>query len=110
MAKNPFDNLLEAIPKSIRNRYFLILVLFMAWMIFFDKHDVLTQWRLKDTVDQLKEEKVFYTNQIEKAEQERLELEINKEKIAREKYYMKRPGEDVFIIVDEDNDVKNNQE
>lgn len=101
MAKNPLDNLLEAIPKPIRNRYFLILVLFFGWMIFFDKHDVLTQWRLKSTVDQLNEEKEFYTDQIEEAEQERLQLEINKEKIAREKYYMKRPGEDVFIIVDE---------
>lgn len=101
MANNPFDQLLEFIPKPIRNRYFLILMLFLAWMLFFDKHDVLTQWRLKSTVNQLNEEKAFYTNQIEQAEEERLELEINKEKIAREKYYMKRPGEDVFIIVDE---------
>ena len=34
-------------------------------------------------------------------EKERLELEIDREKIAREKYYMKRPGEDVFIVVEE---------
>jgi cell division protein FtsB len=107
MAKNPIDQLLESIPKPIRNRYFLILVLFFAWMIFFDKHDVLTQWQLKNTVDQLKEEKAFYTNQIEQAEEERLELEINKEKIAREKYYMKRLGEDVFIIVDEKEETSN---
>jgi cell division protein FtsB len=68
---------------------------------------VLTQWQLKNTVDQLKEEKAFYTNQIEQAEEERLELEINKEKIAREKYYMKRLGEDVFIIVDEKEETSN---
>lgn len=101
MAKNPVDQLLEFVPAPLRNRYFLILLLFVGWMIFFDKHDVLTQWRLQSTVDQLNDEKAFYTEQIEHAEQERLELEINKEKIAREKYYMKRPGEDVFIIVDE---------
>ena len=101
MAKNPVDQLLELVPAPLRNRYFLILLLFVGWMIFFDKHDVLTQWRLQSTVDQLNDEKAFYTEQIEQAEQERLELEINKEKIAREKYYMKRPGEDVFIIVDE---------
>lgn len=101
MAKNPVDQLLELVPAPLRNRYSLILLLFVGWMIFFDKHDVLTQWRLQSTVDQLNDEKAFYTEQIEQAEQERLELEINKEKIAREKYYMKRPGEDVFIIVDE---------
>ena len=70
-------------------------------MIFFDKHDVITQYKLQKTVDKLEEEKAFYSEQIEKAEQERLELEIDREKIAREKYYMKRPGEDVFIVVEE---------
>ena len=98
---NPIDRIIELIPVQLRNRYFLILVLFFAWMIFFDKHDVLTQWNLQKTVDQLEEEKDFYNQQIEVAEQQRLQLELNKEKIAREKYYMKRPGEDVFIIVDE---------
>ena len=107
---NPLEQLFNLIPASLRNRYFLILVLFFAWMIFFDKHDILTQWNLQKTVDKLEEEKSFYSDQIEKAEQERLELEIDKEKIAREKYYMKKPGEDVFIIVDEKEDKNNSSQ
>lgn len=101
MRNNPIDQIVDLIPVQLRNRYFLVLVLFFAWMIFFDKHDILTQWSLQKTVDQLEEEKDFYNQQIEVAEEQRLQLELNKEKIAREKYYMKRPGEDVFIIVDE---------
>ena len=101
MKNNPIDQLIDLVPVQLRNRYFLVLVLFFAWMIFFDKHDVLTQWNLQKTVNQLEEEKDFYNQQIEVAEKQRLQLELNKEKIAREKYYMKRPGEDVFIIVDE---------
>lgn len=101
MRNNPIDQLVDLIPVQLRNRYFLVLVLFFAWMIFFDKHDILTQWSLQKTVDQLEEEKGFYKAEIEVAEEQRLQLELNKEKIAREKYYMKRPGEDVFIIVDE---------
>ncbi|GAB5553982.1 MAG: septum formation initiator family protein [Saprospiraceae bacterium] len=101
MRNNPIDQIIDLIPVQLRNRYFLVLVLFFAWMIFFDKHDILTQWSLQKTVDQLEEEKDFYNQQIDVAEEQRLQLELNKEKIAREKYYMKRPGEDVFIIVDE---------
>jgi cell division protein FtsB len=106
MRNNPLEQIVELIPVQLRNRYFLVLVLFFAWMIFIDQHDILTQWSLQKTVDQLEEEKDFYTNQIEKAEEQRLQLELDKEKIAREKYYMKRPGEDVFIIVDEKEEKK----
>ena len=102
MKNSPLDPILRYIPVQLRNRYFLLLVLFAGWMVFFDRHDILTQWNLQRTVDKLEEEKAFYTDQIENAEEERLELEIDKEKIVREKYYMKRPGEDVFIIVDEE--------
>ena len=98
---NPLESIFNLIPPALRNRYFFVLVAFFAWMIFFDKHDVITQYKLQKTVDKLEEEKAFYSEQIEKAEQERLELEIDREKIAREKYYMKRPGEDVFIVVEE---------
>lgn len=102
MRNNPLEPILKAIPPQLRNRYVLIILLFFAWMVFFDKHDIITQWRLQKTVDKLEEEKEFYSNEIDQAEEERLELEIDKEKIAREKYYMKRPNEDVYIIVDED--------
>ncbi len=104
---NPLQSLLEQIPPPLRNRYFLVLVAFFAWMIFVDKHDFLTQWRLQKTVNKLEEDKAYYSKQIEVAKQERLDLDLNKEKFAREQYYMKKPGEDVFIIVkDEDNKQK----
>lgn len=46
----------------------------------------------------MKQEKEEYTEKIEQAKKERLDLEVNKEKFAREKYYMKKNNEDVFII------------
>lgn len=102
MRQNPLQDLLRYVPGPLRNKYILALVLFFAWMIFIDKHDVVTQFQLQQTVEKLEEEKGFYTDKIGEAEQERLDLEVNKEKIAREKYFMKKRGEDVFIIVDED--------
>lgn len=102
MRQNPLQDLLRYVPAPLRNKYVLALTLFFAWMIFIDKHDVLTQFQLQRNVEKLEEEKEFYSEKIQEAEQERLDLEVNKEKIAREKYYMKKRGEDVFIIVDED--------
>ncbi len=101
MSQFSLEDFIERIPKPFRNRYFIVLMLFLIWMTFGDRHNVRTQWNLQKTVDKLEEEKQYYTDQIEVAEQERLELEIDKEKLAREKYYMKKPGEDVYIIVDE---------
>ena len=100
--KNPLQVLLEEIPAFLRNKYILALILFFGWMLFFDKHDVITQWRLQRTVNRLEEDKAFYREKIEEAKKERLEIEINKEKLARERYFMKKDGEDVFIIVDEE--------
>ncbi len=100
--RNPLKPLLNLIPAPLRNKYVIVLILFFGWMIFFDKHDFWTVWRLQRTVDKLEEDKEFYSKQIEKAEQERLDLEANKEKFAREKYYMKKNDEDVFIIVEEE--------
>ncbi len=100
MAKrnNPFQNLIQLIPAPLRNKYYIALLLFFAWMIFPDRHDVITQWRLQRTVDKLEKEKEFYKEKIQEAELRRQELRNNPEKIAREKYFMKKDNEDVFII------------
>lgn len=84
--------------KPFSNKYFLILVLFFGWMVFFDKHDMITQFRLQRSVNQLETDKGFYKEKIQEAHQAREDLEINKEKYAREHYYMKKGDEDVFII------------
>lgn len=98
MANNTFQAISDQIPAPFRNKYFLVLALFFAWMIFLDRHDIITQWRLQRTVNKLESDKAFYSEKIEEAEQERLELDINDEKFAREQYYMKKSDEDVFII------------
>ena len=100
MAKisNPLQPLLEQLPVPLRNKYFVTLALFLAWMVFFDNHGVLTQIKLQRTVNKMHRDKAMYEEKIEEAKQERLDLEVNKEKFAREQYYMKKRDEDVFII------------
>jgi cell division protein DivIC len=93
-----FQPLLELAPRPLRNRYALVLVLFAFWMLLIDKHDVVTQWRLQRTLNKLEQEKAYYFEKIEQAERDRQNLETNGERFARERYYMKKQGEDVFII------------
>lgn len=99
--KNPLQPLLDQIPAPVRNRYFLVLVFFFAWMIFVDKHDVWTQWKLARTLQHLKGDKKYYENKIIEVKQDKLDIERNKEKFAREKYFMKKDDEEVFIILKE---------
>ena len=40
----------------------------------------------------------FYTQRIQEAKQDRIDLIRNAEKFARERYYMSKPNEDVFVI------------
>lgn len=102
MQNNPLQPLLDQLPKPLRNRYFLVLVVFFVWMFFVDKHDVMTVVSLQGTVNKLEEDKTYYSKKLEEAKQERLDLEVNKEKFARERYYMQKSNEDVYIIVEEE--------
>ena len=90
------------IPKFFRNFYFITSFLFLVWMLFFDSNDFITQYQMNKTLSNLEEEKEHYLEKMEEVQQDRKELMSNAElleKFAREKYLMKRPNEDVFIIV-----------
>jgi hypothetical protein len=94
-------NLWNKLPPPLRNRYFLTAVAFVAFMVFFDRHDLLTQVRLQSTVNKLEDDRVFYEEKIQEAEFERLDMDVNKERFARERYFMQKNDEEVFIIVDD---------
>ena len=102
MQNNPLQPIIDQLPKPFRNKYFLVLVVFFTWMFFVDKHDIMTVWSLQRTVNKLEADKMYYTKKTEEAKQERLDLEVNKEKFARERYFMQKSDEDVYIIVDEE--------
>jgi len=87
-----------------RNKYFLSAAAFVVWMIFFDKNDMLSQYEYRAEVHKLQEEKDFYEKQTAQVKKDLDELNTNlntAEKFAREKYFMKKDNEDVFVIVRE---------
>jgi cell division protein DivIC len=96
--------MLSRLPKFTKNFYFLFLFFFLIWMLFFDANDFVTQVKLSSKKGELEDEKEYYLEKIEEVKEERKELLTNPkllEKFAREKYIMKKPTEDVFIVIDE---------
>ncbi|MBD3750221.1 MAG: septum formation initiator family protein [Sphingobacteriales bacterium] len=87
----------------VKNKYFLASLAFVVWMLFFDRNDMASQLQYRSKVQKLEEEKDFYTKEITKAEKDLQELTTNPErleKFARERYYMRRDDEDVYVVVD----------
>lgn len=101
LLNNPFKPILKQIPAPFKNKYFVTLVLFFIWMIFFEKRDFLTIYKLQQSIHKMEQDKTYYENQIVEAKKDQLDILNNKEKYAREHYYMKKNDEDVFIIVEE---------
>ncbi len=63
---------------------------------------MLTQFEYRTEVKKLQEEKYFYVKETASVKKDLSELDSNlntAEKFAREKYFMKKDNEDVFVVV-----------
>ena len=99
--------MLDRIPKPLKNFYLVCFVLFSIWMLIFDENDLLTQFCKSSMNKKLTEDKAHFDKEISKVISDRDELRsdtVQLEKFAREKYHMKKEGEDVYKIVPEADD------
>lgn len=97
-----FQRLEEKYPwfKYVGNRYVLVLIFFTVWMLFLDNYSYLEHRVLNKELDKLETNKKFNQEEIKKdcLDIKRLKNPDQIEKYAREKYYMKRDSEDIYII------------
>ncbi len=103
LRNNPFKPITRAIPAPIKNKYFLVLVFVVMWMVFFDRHGLYENWGLSQKVQQMEADRDYYIEQIEQVKKDKKDLQLNIEKYAREHYFMKKNTEDVFIFEEEEN-------
>ncbi len=92
----------------ISNKYLLIVIIFIVWMLFFDTNSYLIHQELNDDIKKLENIKAVYKDEID---EDKLFIEKMKdsnelEKFAREKYYLKKENEDIYIIENQDS-IKN---
>ncbi len=90
--------LLKANSWILRRKYLLISGAFVIYMSFFDQYKISTALSLYSDVEQMEQEKRRYEKDIAKLIEDKKDIENNYEKFAREKYYMSRQDEDVFIV------------
>ena len=95
-------SLRDRMPPWMKNKYILTLLVFLVWIILLDPNNLISRVREIKTRNRLEREKEYYMGRIEEDRRKLNELRTsneNLEKYAREQYRMKRPDEDLFIIV-----------
>lgn len=88
--------------KLVKNKFLLTLVGLAAWLTFFDRNDIFTQYSLRQDVLKLEKERDYYLAEINSNKKNIEELQTNDkslETFARETYLMKKDNEEVFVIV-----------
>jgi len=99
--------LIKKLPKPLRNKYLILFLFFILWVIFIDDYNLIKQSKIKSAVNELKSQKEFYITEIKSDSTQLYQLKNNsveQEKFAREKFLMKKENEDIFIIREKENE------
>ncbi len=94
--------LIEKIPAIFRNKYILTILVFLIWLLLLDSNNLISRYKEIRELHRLRNEKEYYLKKIEIDRQKLQELKTDDEsleKFAREQYRMKRPEEDLYIIL-----------
>ena len=86
--------------KLFSNIYFITFTIFLFWILFFDSNSILVNLKLQKEINQLNERKAELEDQIsiDKKIISSLQNIDSLEKYAREKLYMKKENEEIYII------------
>src|SRR5690348_14523401 len=89
------------LPALLKNKYMLVTAAFVVWIIFFDRNDLITQAGYMQQLHSLCEQKGYLQQEISRIDSDRAALQSDPatlQKFAREKYLMKKNGEDVYLL------------
>lgn len=92
----------DKLPPVFRNKYLLTLIIFIIWIILLDSNNLIARYKELKNLKKLKADREYYTKRIEEDKRKLKELKTdnqNLEKFAREQYRMKKPEEDLYIIL-----------
>ncbi|MDD2673939.1 septum formation initiator family protein [Flavobacterium petrolei] len=96
--KNPYKE--KPWFKFLSNKYVWVLLFFCTWMIFLDNYSYFDHRILDQQIEDLEDNATYYKEEIKKDQENIKQLKNSEqiEKYAREKYYMKKDSEDIYII------------
>lgn len=86
--------------KFLSNKYVWVLLFFIVWMLFLDNYSYFDHRVLNNQIEELEDNARYYKEEIKKDKEQIKQLKnpTQIEKYAREKYYMKKDSEDIYII------------
>ncbi len=93
---------IEKIPPFLRNKYLLTIIIFVVWLLLLDSNNLISRYKEMKNLRKLKSDREYYVKRIEEDKRKLHELRTdnrNLEKFAREQYRMKKPDEDLYIIL-----------
>lgn len=101
--RNSWYKVKKYIPAPLKNKFVVATAAFVLWMVFFDTNSIISQYRLRVTLQNLENKKTYFKNSI--LETERMHRacfhdDETLEKFARERYMMKKPNEDLFVVIE----------
>jgi len=87
----------------LMSRYLWTFVIAAVWLFFFDSFSILKQQKMKGNIEALKRDKAFYEDETRKVDYRRELIFSDREELerfARERYYMHRSNEDVYVVAE----------
>jgi|688.fasta_scaffold83473_6 hypothetical protein len=102
--KISLSNLSNIIPYSWNNKYKITIILFIIWVVFIDNNSFITLYSRYKQINEINKQISFYKVELSKTEEEYKALFNKKtyfEKFVRERYFLKKENEDLFIFSQE---------
>ncbi len=88
----------------LKNRYVYVTLFFLVWMIFLDDNNLFQQYRSYKELQKMKDKEAYLDEEINKNKEKIEKLSQSaeeREKYARERYWMKKENEDLYIILED---------
>jgi len=92
--------MLKTLRQILLNPFLLTLIGFMVWMTFFDRYSYMNLRDINQKMSDSKAELEWYTTELEQVRKDRQQLNSSldeKERFAREHFYMKASNEVIFL-------------
>lgn len=99
--KHPLLNYFKQALVVLRNKFVLTIVVFIVWLTFFDRYNLIDMIGISTDIKKMENEKQYYQERIKQDSTRIQELSTNNEnleKFAREQYLMKKSDEVIFIV------------
>lgn len=98
------QRIIQRVWQAAGTKYALVLVGAVVWMLFFDRYSLQSKQKVQAQIEAKQHDVAHYNEKIQALDYQQYLLENDAdavERLAREKYYMKKANEDVFPVVTE---------